>query len=66
MFSTLPKTNFDFLIEFILSVANVFNLNQFKILLFGKDLINFFNIRCKMTCLYDEQNGLKIVLSNIF
>ena len=38
MFSTLPKTNFDFLFKFILSSANAFNLDQSKILSFGKQL----------------------------
>ena len=38
MFSTLPKTNFTFSFGFILSSANAFNLDQSKILLFGKEL----------------------------
>ena len=38
MFSTLPNTNFNFSFTFTLSSANVFNLNESKILLFGKEL----------------------------
>ena len=38
MFSTLPKTNFNFLVTFNLSSANGFSLDQSKILLFGKAL----------------------------
>ena len=38
MFSTLPKTNFYFSVTFILSSANAFNLEQSKILSFGKGL----------------------------
>ena len=41
MFSTLPKTNFNFSLPFILSSANAFNLDQSKILSFGKELNNF-------------------------
>ena len=37
-FSTLPKTNFNFSVTFILSSASVFNLEQSKYLLFGKEL----------------------------
>ena len=36
MFSTLPKLNLNFLLKLILSSANVFILDQSKILLFGK------------------------------
>ena len=38
MFSTFPKTNFDFLAKFNLSSANAFNLHQSKDFLFGKEL----------------------------
>ena len=38
MFSTHPNKNFCFSIEFILSFANAFNLDQSKILSFGKEL----------------------------
>ena len=39
MFSTLPKANFFvFLVIFILSFANTFNLDKSKILLFGTEL----------------------------
>ena len=38
MFSTLPKTNFNFSVTFIVLSANTFNLDQSKILLFGKGL----------------------------
>ena len=41
MFSTLLKTNFKFSVNFILSPANTFNLDQAKILLFGKELKAF-------------------------
>ena len=39
MFSTHPKTYFSFLIAFKLSSANAFNLDQSKILSFGKEFI---------------------------
>ena len=39
LFSTLSKTNFKFLFTFILSPADAFNLDQSKILSFGKELI---------------------------
>ena len=38
MFSTLPKTNFNFSVTFILSSAIAFNLDQSKNLPFGKEL----------------------------
>ena len=38
MFSTLPKSNFNFSLTPILLSANVFNLDWFKILSFGKEL----------------------------
>ena len=38
MFSSLPETNFDSLVTFILSSTNAFNLDQSKILLFAKEL----------------------------
>ena len=37
MFSSLPNTNFNFLVTFIF-FANAFNLDQSKILLFVKEL----------------------------
>ena len=38
MFSTLPKTNFNFSVTLILSSAYAFNLDKSKILSFGKEL----------------------------
>ena len=38
MFSSLPKTNVNFLVTPTLSSANAFNLDQSKTLLFGKEL----------------------------
>ena len=38
MFSTLPKTNFNFSVTFILSSASDFNLDRSKNLTFGKGL----------------------------
>ena len=38
MLSTLPKANFKFSVTFILSSANYFNLDQSKILSFGREL----------------------------
>ena len=38
MFSTLPNQNFNFLVTFILSSANAFNLDGSKILSYGKEL----------------------------
>ena len=37
MFSTLPRTNFNVTVAFILLSANSFNFDQSKILLSGKD-----------------------------
>ena len=44
MFSTQHTTNFNFPIAFNLLSANAFNLDQSKILLFGKDLIATFQL----------------------
>ena len=41
MFSTLPKTNFNFSFTFVLSSANTFNLEQPKKIPFGEDLKHF-------------------------
>ena len=38
MFSSLPKTNFNSLVTFIMLSANAFNLDQSKILSFAKEL----------------------------
>ena len=38
MFSTLPNLNFNISLTFILSSANAFNLDQSKILSFGKGI----------------------------
>ena len=38
MFSTLPNTNFNFSIAFIVSSANAFNLDHFEIFMFGNEL----------------------------
>ena len=43
MFSSLPKTNFNSLLTFILSSANTLNLDQLKILSFCKGLSTFFS-----------------------
>ena len=40
MFSTLSKTNFNFLVTVILSSAYTFSLDQPKILSFGKELMD--------------------------
>ena len=37
MFSTLPMTNFNFSVTFILSSANAFNLDHSKFFLYGKE-----------------------------
>ena len=42
MFSTLPKIIFNFSVTFILLSANAFNLDQSKILSFGKVLSSLF------------------------
>ena len=52
MFSTLPKTNFNFSVAFILSSAGALNLDQSKILSFGrelKDLIGHLFINGRVT-----------------
>ena len=41
MFSSFPKTNFNSLVTFIMLSASAFNLDQFKILLFGKVLSHY-------------------------
>ena len=41
MFSTLPIPNFNFSVTYILLSANALNLDQSKILLFGKEFILF-------------------------
>ena len=38
MFSTLPETNFNFWATFIFLSASAFNMDQSKILVFGKEL----------------------------
>ena len=38
MFSTLPKTNFSFIVALVLSFACALNLDWPKILFFGKEL----------------------------
>ena len=40
--STIPKTNINFLVTFILSSASALNLGNSKILWFGKELIYCF------------------------
>ena len=40
LFLTHPRSHFSFLITFILSYANAFNLDKSKILLFRKELNN--------------------------
>ena len=44
IFSTPPQAEINFLFIIILSFANAFNLNQFKILSFGKELTNYHTI----------------------
>ena len=44
MFSTHPKTNFNFSTTFNLSFGNAFNLDQSKILSFGKELNKYHTI----------------------
>ena len=46
MFSILPISNFKFLESFILSSADAFNLDQSRILSFGKELSNYKTILC--------------------
>ena len=50
MFSTLPKTNFKFLVIIIVSFANAFNFDQSMILSFGKEL-NFILSIHQIVCL---------------
>ena len=49
MFSNLSKTNFKFWVTFILSSANALNLDQSKLLLFGKELRHVHSIRHSKT-----------------
>ena len=64
MFSTNPKTNFNFSVTFILSSADAFNLDQSKILLFGKELM--VQIKWTLTLiavrivLYNPSHGLSM------
>ena len=48
MFSTHPKTNYNFSVMFILSSENAFNLDQSKKSSFGKELRNRFQIWSKI------------------
>ena len=49
MLSTHPKTSSNFSFKFILSAANVFNLDQSKILSFGKKLTKTQEVMDKCT-----------------
>ena len=62
MFSTLPKTIFKFSVQFILLSANAFNLDQSKILLFGKELKRYLVGTLEFTF----QAQLTLYLSNFF
>ena len=53
MFSTLHKTNFNLSVNFILSSANIFYLDQSKILSFGKGL----SFRERLTKINEEENS---------
>ena len=65
MFSTLPKTHSNFSVTFILSFANVFNLDQSNILLFGKESTNLgkgaFQKHCETT-----RKMLEIIIFSFF
>ena len=60
MFSTVPKTNFNFSVRIILSSAYAFNLDQSKILSFGKKL----GSQCLLVlnCFENEPCPLNILL----
>ena len=59
MFSTLPRTNFNFSVTFDLSSPNAFNLDQSIILLFDKELwIHNYVITYLASCTTDYHNSL--------
>ena len=60
MFSSLPKTNFDSLVTFILSTTNSFNIDQFKILLFGKEL----TLHSIDTLTHERQTAFENIVGN--
>ena len=71
MFSTLPKTNFNFSVTFILSSANALKLDQSKILLFGKGLKAFAddNVNMMISVYNRAENTVgkkKILFTSIF
>ena len=51
MFSTLPITNFNFSVTFILSSANALNFDKSKILLFGNKLKNTIKLTFLVGCI---------------
>ena len=62
MFSTYPKTNYNFLVTFMLSSTNAFKLYWSKVLLFGKELTisqttNFRLIQTERVCRQQFQIG---------
>ena len=58
MFSTLPNTNFNFLVTFILSSAKALNLDQSKTLLFGKELNNLILDLSKLQAFADVNSDI--------
>ena len=63
MFSTLPKTNIINLAYFILSSANALNLDQSRILSFGKALITENNplpVFVQRSTLYRRASGISV------
>ena len=64
MFSTFPKPNLDISITFILSSAYAINLNQSKILSFGKELMeNIAFFACDTSLYFDAQTVKVSVLT---
>ena len=56
MFSTLPKTNYSFSVNFILSSASAFKLDWSKIVSFGKELRGSTSFGFAQNTIHDFQN----------
>ena len=63
MFSTPPKTNFYFSVIFFLSSANAFNLDQSRILSFGKELSYSISFRVHISWQMNYSYVIRVVKS---
>ena len=58
LFSILPKPNLNFSVTAILSSVSDFNLDQSKILSFGKDLNPFLKSKAQLPTIFTDLEGL--------